>query len=968
MNAAKTPDRGPWLDVLSLYSLGGFAIGQPVYSLLTQYPQFFAARKAGWDELLWIVAGLSLAVPTILAVLEFAAALMGEKFRQFTHGIFTSCLSFLFMLTLFSKVSFIDGGLALVSATIIGAGIGTIYHCRSGFRGFFSFLAITIVAFPVLFLMNPTVRRGLATKGVQETLFESEDTPNVVMVVFDEFPLSSLLDETGQIDGQLYPNFAQLAKESHWFVNATTNSPTTTAAIPSILSGMYPRQKAMPTIRDYPENLFSILSSDYELRVHEQVTNLSPVWWHEDEEKNGFVSTIILGADLGVLYLHVVTPSDFASKLPALHTDWKNFLRLDGGFFGTKKEGQNRESRLKRFIHSLTPAPNPCLYFLHTLLPHRPWEYYPSGKRYGEVRFGNVAIHQWKINDYFVLQNYRRHLLQVGFTDKILGDIIQKLKSEGLYDSSLLVITADHGISFNREDMLRGITDTNYFDVLPVPLFLKRPFQKEGILSERNVESVDLLPTILAAIGKPVPSGLEGVSAFDTTKPERPEKRVYIPPDSTEYRSFSGTFNERNLSLQRKLAAFGSGGPDANGLLPFGDWHHLIGRRVKELNHETDSSFSYILDSEFEFNDVNPRASILPAFVSGTISQGGDKQKSTYFAISVNGIIGAVTRPFETKGVNETFFGILPENSFIKGKNEIRVLAVRGTQENPILVSPAKNSTAPLFLTSEVNGRKALKSKNGKEYLLTNMALEGLVEEVYKRGDKIIVSGWAIDRLREYFSVRLIFFAGGKSFFMGETTLRRLDIAFNTGMAFTKPGFEFQFPAELRAMKEFHIFMVSGEGAREIQYAPDFQNSGESFQRNAPTFALTKGRGGGSEYIVTNLGQRYPLVPRMENVGWLDSISVKDGTVRIGGWAFETKRGKRPRWILGFYEERLLFSLKNNAKRPDVAKYYGPEAIYSGFKGRQTIGDIEEFDTKKVRMIFISDRDIAFELKYHKNR
>ena len=47
-------------------------------------------------------------------------------------------------------------------------------------------------------------------------------------------------------------------------------------------------------------------------------------------------------------------------------------------------------------------------------------------------------------------QSYQRHLLQVMFVDRLVGELIRQLQQENLYDSTLLVLTADHGASFRR--------------------------------------------------------------------------------------------------------------------------------------------------------------------------------------------------------------------------------------------------------------------------------------------------------------------------------------------------------------------------------------------------------------------------------------------------------------------------------------------------------------------------------------
>ena len=111
-------------------------------------------------------------------------------------------------------------------------------------------------------------------------------------------------------------------------------------------------------------------------------------------------------------------------------------------------------SELDRFIETITPEREGQLYFLHTLTPHMPFEYVPSGHRYdapdyqghregGERLFLNSD--PWLSR---VLQ--QRHLLQVGFADRFVGKLLDRLTAQGIFDETLLIITADHGTSFQH--------------------------------------------------------------------------------------------------------------------------------------------------------------------------------------------------------------------------------------------------------------------------------------------------------------------------------------------------------------------------------------------------------------------------------------------------------------------------------------------------------------------------------------
>ena len=89
----------------------------------------------------------------------------------------------------------------------------------------------------------------------------------VVLVVFDEFPVSSLMRADGSLDTVRYPNFARLARDGTWYPRATTVHDSTTQAVPAILTGQLPRKGELPTLKDHPDNLFTLLGERYAIRI-----------------------------------------------------------------------------------------------------------------------------------------------------------------------------------------------------------------------------------------------------------------------------------------------------------------------------------------------------------------------------------------------------------------------------------------------------------------------------------------------------------------------------------------------------------------------------------------------------------------------------------------------------------------------------------------------------------------------------
>ena len=125
------------------------------------------------------------------------------------------------------------------------------------------------------------------------------------------------------------------------------------------------------------------------------------------------------------------------------------------------------------------------LYVLHFLLPHVPWRYLPSGRVYGlseDIR--GLKSEHWVDDASPVVEGYQRHLLQVAYVDRVLGDTLAKLKSARIYDDALVIVAADHGCSFHPGGSRRALRPANWADVLRVPLLVKLPAQQTGIVSD----------------------------------------------------------------------------------------------------------------------------------------------------------------------------------------------------------------------------------------------------------------------------------------------------------------------------------------------------------------------------------------------------------------------------------------------------------------------------------------------------
>lgn len=113
--------------------------------------------------------------------------------------------------------------------------------------------------------------------------------------------------------------------------------------------------------------------------------------------------------------------------------------------------------------------------------------------------------------------------------DAAVGDLVGWLKRRGLYDRSLIVITADHGEAFG-EHKLAGHGIGTYQDQTHVPLLVKFPGQSAAQVVATPVSHVDILPTVLQTLSIPVPSAVQG-----RVLPRRQENGVARPVFSESY-------------------------------------------------------------------------------------------------------------------------------------------------------------------------------------------------------------------------------------------------------------------------------------------------------------------------------------------------------------------------------------------------------------------------------------------------
>lgn len=100
----------------------------------------------------------------------------------------------------------------------------------------------------------------------------------------------------------------------------------------------------------------------------------------------------------------------------------------------------------------------------------------------------------------------------ISYHDVQVGRLIKQLQAWGIWDQTMLIITADHGEEL-FEDQRCGHGGSLRDSLVRVPLLIHDParFPADTIIDE-GAEGVDLMPTVLDALGAPVPAGPQGAA------------------------------------------------------------------------------------------------------------------------------------------------------------------------------------------------------------------------------------------------------------------------------------------------------------------------------------------------------------------------------------------------------------------------------------------------------------------------
>jgi arylsulfatase A-like enzyme/Flp pilus assembly protein TadD len=300
--------------------------------------------------------------------------------------------------------------------------------------------------------------------------------PDVVLITLD----TTRQDVIGLYGGAaMTPSLDELGHQGAWFTRAYTVTPLTIPAHSSIMTGAWPPRHG---VRD---------NGDFFLAP--AVTTLA-----ERLEGAGYDTMASVGAEVTSHHW------GFDQGFDAFFDDFGK-ADGDGNRWKVERRGDAVLADALGWIRAHDGG-RPMFTWLHFFDAHHPYE---PPEPYADLAAG------------------RPYLGEVGYVDSLLGELLITLRARDDLRNTLVVVLADHGEGLGSHG--EGMHGVLLYDATTrIPLVVRMPGGGGGREIDAPASAVDVVPTVLAAAGIPVPPGLDGIDLGPLIRGEPvPARSVY---------------------------------------------------------------------------------------------------------------------------------------------------------------------------------------------------------------------------------------------------------------------------------------------------------------------------------------------------------------------------------------------------------------------------------------------------------
>ena len=274
-----------------------------------------------------------------------------------------------------------------------------------------------------------------------------------------------------------------LARDGTVFANACAQAPSTRPSVSSLMTGLYPSQHGIvDRIVNVEHGVVTVAGLDGSVRLLAEAFSDA-----------GFTTAAFLGGNANVKPVFGLTRG-------FQHVDWR-----------PTTDGKVLVQDFEAWVGAGQEGPTFC--YLHFMDVHHPlpMEIIPSRLDEGL----DVSTVDQSADQLIACYDDAVHLV-----DEHIGRVLDALRSAGMWEETVVIVTADHGEELTEHGAMLSHGRTLYRELVRVPLIMRLPgSERRGTVDSRPVQLIDIFPTVLDAAGQPPPD-LPGRSLLTPDRPD----------------------------------------------------------------------------------------------------------------------------------------------------------------------------------------------------------------------------------------------------------------------------------------------------------------------------------------------------------------------------------------------------------------------------------------------------------------
>jgi len=302
------------------------------------------------------------------------------------------------------------------------------------------------------------------------------------------------------------PNIDALAERGTLFERNYAQAPNTLLSVSTFMTGRY---EPVPYQDARHQNIWFLLTPpEHEVLVSSIFSD------------NGYATAMF-------------SASPWYTQYSRLGKSFDTFAWLAHGENVTGGSFEKRSPELFEWLN--THAHEPFFVYIHSLDTHEPRFHNNTHDTWLDPSFPkdrDAELRKWKGAPYS--SDDRVHIRDlydgaISYADETVGEIVAKLKALGVLESTLIVISADHGEILGDDGETLGHPGTqSYDDLLHVPLIIAGPGFSGGRRVAAKTQNVDIVPSLVDLLSLKTDARFDGTSLL-------PKLASDFVPDPDDY-------------------------------------------------------------------------------------------------------------------------------------------------------------------------------------------------------------------------------------------------------------------------------------------------------------------------------------------------------------------------------------------------------------------------------------------------